>query len=107
MGNITCEEYVINRLKKLDEENMNLKDNLKSLEDDYNIVSIQFMKLKDVISKYFELRSLESGSRYIATKDLNEWSGDSRDIDYLVEVLGLVDECKEEKDGDEESDSRD
>ena len=96
----TCENYVVNKLRALEKENDILKRNIEELEKQLTKKQIELTacevrnnEFQEVIKRHVKLRHLDSGSRYISSQDLNEWSDKERDdMIFVINFLGLVDE---------------
>ena len=98
----TCEQYVLNRMQELENENEELHNKIAELSVEVGA----FEAFKRLLCKHITLRSLErdpyaTGNRYIHMEDIDEWRSDEKrnDLEAIITVLNLVDldAAKEDK----------
>lgn len=93
----TCEQYVLNRLEELENENACLKCNLATTMAALDRIQTRENKIKEILNKYGEIRTLTSGKRYINV-DVNEYSAESEyAFNKLVRFAHIKTEEEKEK----------
>ena len=97
MGNVTCEEYVVNKLMALEKENENLKENLHALSEDYHVLSVQMNKAKAILNSNVKFKVRDDNDRVVNFDGFYEWD-DKDSVEFLVDFL----ELEEGEDGSEE-----
>lgn len=113
----TCEQYVVNRVMELEDENKRLKEKLKAettrLEKENTVACSElesFIKIQadaiedmqgviDYLSKFISLNTSHEGENYIAMDNI--WHKyDREDYFKVIEIFGL--ENKKEENNDED-----
>ena len=96
MGNVTCEEYVVNKVMALEKENENLKENLQALSEDCRVLSNKLMKIKSILNSNVSFKVRDDNDRVVNFDGFYDWNV-KENVDFLVDFLDLGE--TEEEDG--------
>lgn len=86
MNNQTLESYIVERVKKLENDVSVLEDERRALIDQLLVVD----EMKAKMREYFKIKKYETGERYI------DLTYNDRYVDEIIEFIGLAEECEQE-----------
>ena len=87
MNNQTLENYVVERVKKLENEVSILKDECIALTRDLNYVN----EMKSKMREYFKLRKYDTGRNYI------DHTYSDKNVDEIVQFIGFEEKTEPPK----------
>ena len=103
--NMTCEEYVINKLMAVEKDNDILQENLRATVKQLNDSEERYNKLSDILERNLKLSKVESGTEYV---DMTVWARswnpeELQDFVTLKSLLNIkseiIEETEDEEDG--------